>query len=361
MRPILWMILVTMAAPCVAQGDAHAVIRLRTEGIVQGNLIRLGEIAEIVSNDAAREESLAGIELGPAPEAGASRWIDLHGLRDDLYRKGVNLTTVEFAGSRRVEVKRPDLPAPIAEEKSVAKESKDWNAIVLEMLEKNVAETGPWEVGSFRLRILGDHAIEILKETNPSQWDLVVSSPWQEGRQKVTLEIPSETGKSTSLLEVVIEVDRQVVVTTGNLKRGHKITLDDLKIEPRPLRPDCPIESCFVSADDVVGLEVLHPISAEDIVLRSAVHAEPIVFRGSAVTVWIRQGTAELQLAAIAEEDGGLGEWIHAMNPDTRKRLTHKVRVIAAQVAELPQSAPYADGATAPTRRPNRSISRQGN
>lgn len=350
----LWAVAATNAE------ETQAIIRLRSEGIVTGNLVRLGEIAEIVSNDREREEALAAVELGPSPDVGKSRWIEIHALRDDLYRKGVNLTTVEFAGSRRVEVKRPsETPEPTAV--AAPKEPQDYHAIVQRLIEENVVKAGLYPQGGGYVRLLGDRALNALREAAPEHWELVVSAPWKMGRQTVYVEIPSGMGKSSFPFEVVIEVDTPVVVAARPIAIGQKIEADDVRVEARRQRQDSGLKEYVSSPREMVGKVATHAIGEGQPIERRDFRAEPIVFRGSTLTVWIRQGTAEIQLAALAQEDGGMGEWITAVNPETRQTLTHKVRVLGAQMAELPPNAPLVESSGNFSRKTTRSLSRRGN
>lgn len=94
---------IPFAAVCLlACGLQAAELHLRREASPAGSLVTLGDVAEILANDAQAKDHLAKIELFPAPNAGSSRLVRADEVRDTLARRGIDLRQVRFVGASSI-------------------------------------------------------------------------------------------------------------------------------------------------------------------------------------------------------------------------------------------------------------------
>lgn len=317
-----------------------ATVRLLPRATSASSILTLGNLAEIRCNSPERAEILRHIEISPSPAPGEVKWIDMNDVRDQLHRKGMDLTSLEFTGGRRIEVvgepvREPPPEAPVA--------PSNWEKVITDMLKSNIIARTGWDPNKVSVTFDGKRALEFLERSCPAEWELLVPPRWQAGRQTVTLEIPGSGGEPTRFtLQTHVIVKRPVLFARRAIARGEAITMAHVELMDTAVDQET-VGDMFIDPREVVGKVAARDITTGRPLGSRDVRTDPIVFRGSQVTVWIRHGSASVQMTAQAQEDGGRGDWITVVNPSTRKRLDQKVRVTGPQTAELTDDAPAAD------------------
>ena len=81
-----------------------AEIRLRPQCAASGPLVKLSDVAEIVTADKHKADALAAVELFPTPAAPQQRFVRIRELQDLLLLRGVNLVEHQFSGPSQVTV-----------------------------------------------------------------------------------------------------------------------------------------------------------------------------------------------------------------------------------------------------------------
>ena len=343
MKPgvLLTALLILAGSPGPAQS---AVLRLRQKVMIAAPIVTLGDIAEILDNDTEAAKRLSGTELMPAPLAGESTWLDLVTLKDQLYRKGVSPATLQFVGLRRVQITRVAAAAEAPSSQSELSQGRRfWLDEITKMVRANVFQRTGWHEQDVRIEVRAERAAEILDAGRPPGWDLIVPPQWCLGSQRVILELPAVAGGSPSRLEFAVNIEREprVVVARREIPRGADIQRADLETV-RPT-PGMSVEQFFGSTEELLGKKATCNLLPGRPIRRGDAKSIPLVFRNKQVTVLVHYRSAVIEMVAIAGEDGGLGDWIEAINPTTRKTLDNKVRVTGLQRAELPAQAPPSD------------------
>ena len=329
-----------------AHSPAATIVRLHARAEATTPIVTLGDVAEIIDNRPRRVAELARIELQPAPAPAEHQWLDLVGLKDRLHRRGVNLTELEFRGAGRIEIVRAalDEPAnqPIVRRPEPTKSAQEWEALVQRLLRRSIAQSTGMTDESFRLSIRGKRAFDFLEQGGADRLELRPLDRWRPGANAVELEIPKESRVTKFAISAKLSVERTFVVPRSNLSRGAEITADDIELVSRFVTE---FDQRFVrEPSEVLGRHAAKALAANRPIERTQVKSKPIVFRGSRVTVRVRTGNlALLDMFAVAREDGGLGDWIEVVNPESKKPLETKVRVTGLQRAELPLDAPELD------------------
>src|SRR5262245_43917684 len=103
-RIVLCLVFCSIASPAATE------VRLRSAASCPATVVRLGDLAEIASEDPAVASDLAAIALFPAPPAGASRQLDRHQVRQLLAISGIDLAKVTIGGSEAVIVQSAATP-----------------------------------------------------------------------------------------------------------------------------------------------------------------------------------------------------------------------------------------------------------
>lgn len=81
-----------------------AEIHLKAQCVTAGSVVFLRDLATVVSGNSNERESLAQIELFPAPIAGRTRIVRMREIQDILILRGVNTTKWSFFGASRVTI-----------------------------------------------------------------------------------------------------------------------------------------------------------------------------------------------------------------------------------------------------------------
>jgi flagella basal body P-ring formation protein FlgA len=320
-------------------GSADAVvIRLRESAEVSSLVVRLADVAEILTDDAPYRTMLKEIELFPSPEAESPRWLDAGQIKDRLYAQGVRIDELEFVGARRVKVMsadaRPAEPTPTAR-----KEPVSWKAEIERVIRQSLPGNES-TVAEVEIRIEAGRAITFLATEPWETWHLDVPAQWRDGWQEVTLTVVSGKEPLTFPFRVEIVPVRRVLSARRMLKRGEILQADDLIFVPADRTSNQ--SELFSSIEQATGLEVTREVASGNILRADDLRRPPVVFRGQPVNVHIRYGTAWLQKTFLAASDGGVGEWIevYEANARNRRQLDYQVRVTGSHTAELPINAP---------------------
>lgn len=86
-------------------------------------------------------------------------------------------------------------------------------------------------------------------------------------------------------------------------------------------------------ADVVIGRLLRRPVADAAVITRAAVDVPALVRSGGTVVTIARVDGIEVRGQAVAAQDGGLGEVVIVVNPDSRKRL--RGRVVAESLVEV--------------------------
>ena len=108
-RIFLYSTLLTLAAWSAEAAE----VRLKSEAVCSGAVVRLKDVAEIISADANEAAALAELQLFPVPSAGKSRSVRCGEIRELLTLSDVNLKAITFSGAKKLLVRRAETAAPV--------------------------------------------------------------------------------------------------------------------------------------------------------------------------------------------------------------------------------------------------------
>lgn len=252
-----------------------------------------------------------------------------------------------------VEVKAPSSGSTAPSANSTAKRTKkgiaDWREVLEGMVRRHAAASRRWPMERLKVEVEGAHALAYLEKHAPSAWDLVAKSDWALGSQPASIEV-ARGAESVSLpITVTLKVDLPVLVTLREIGRGERISAEDIEFAFEP--STSATRELLNDPSEVIGKQATHLIAKGRAIAPKDVRGAPVVFRGAQMTVWVRHGTATLQLIAMATEEGAVGEYIEAVNPASRQKLARKIRVLGPNEGEMtPESPPSKQAISAPPR-----------
>ncbi len=154
----------------------------------------------------------------------------------------------------------------------------------------------------------------------PADWDLDSAR----GRFRAVVEaVAGDGSRATLVLVGELRVLVPVPVPRRPVPAGTRLEAGMLEVVERPLRT-LPAE-VVRDVGALLGLETRRRLPAGRPVRRDDVGPPRLVRRGDPVTVVYRSGALELLLTARALEDGGLGQVVRLINPDSGRGLRARI------------------------------------
>jgi flagella basal body P-ring formation protein FlgA len=338
-------VLVALIAATISSARA-AELRLRSDAKPSGNVIKLGDIAEILGADDAQAQSLGDLELGPAPPPGKQRQISVREIQDTLERRGMNLLQCHFSGASQVNVSAAaDAAKPAAPKSksvplsSIQEANKAVTDAAVRYLHQVAGSNNPWTV---------DVDLHHLEVRGGQQ-------PWI-GTQSFDVEVRGDQGPAVFTISAKVTLPAAVVVTVKDVPCGAIIQADDVELQRVKSGPQP--DGAFSSLDDVVGREAILAIAQGQILDPDYVRASLLVRRGDIVTVYAVAPGVKVRTTARAREDGSRGQCITVESLLDRRTFIARVTgndqlEIDADATTMLAVGGVADNATPPAPRPS--------
>ncbi|MGI8978894.1 MAG: flagellar basal body P-ring formation chaperone FlgA [Pirellulaceae bacterium] len=261
-RILLYSTLLTLAA---WSADA-AEVRLKPEAVCSGAIVRLKDVAEIVSADENEAAALAELQLFPVPSAGKVRNVRRGEIRELLALSDVNLKAVTLSGAEKLVVRRA---------------------------ETHIA-------------------------SKPPATTAVVPTAYITPSTKLT-----HSGESAGVA--------LVPVATRALQRGTVLRATDLELRPAAIQNGN--SAVPPKIEDLVGKELLRPLSAGQQLFQELVQSPRLVHRNDKVTVKAVTAGVVVSTTGKALEEGGPGDNVLVEDMATKEKLV--TRVTGYQVVEV--------------------------
>ncbi len=327
-----------------------AEIQLRSNAIVGGRVVLLGDVAEIVAGSEDERAALAATELLPMPVVDAQKSLSLREVQDLLALRGVATGLHHFGGASEVQL--ASAPAQATRQSSAYRPNGSAARSAISAVENAIAK-------HLTRNVDGDRNWKVAVELTEEQVALVQtaygriaaeggSQPWH-GRQQFVLRIG--TGEKEVTVDAEIQSPDMVVVAARSLAKGDVLRESDLAVEPA--KRGVAQRGAFRSLEEVVGQEAVRPIVAGQILDMNYVRAPVLVQRGDVVTVYAYSGGVRVKTTGRSRQPGAKGELVEIESLADRRRFF--ARVADIQVVEVfasaAQATPLASREAAATQR----------
>lgn len=308
--------------------DGHAVhLRLRSQAVITGDTVTLGDVLVFPESAAALAEQVADEPVLPEAALADGAMVTHAQVQRRLHELGVNLARVLVGGALRCElnrvgaVVRPDREGPADTADFLVRPRESRAAVG----ERTLADLLRAHVAS-ELAELDDEADvrferagnEFLQLTTPP-WDFIISSP---GRDKLGLRTFHVTVRRDGRVQRKAELFAQVrlvrpaVVARKPLNPGNFVRPDEVTVETRVFEAGQILG--LAQPEEVVGQQVKKFVGAGQMVTPDALKAVDLVRRSRPVTVVGDSGAVEVRLTGMALDSGGYGEAVRVRTGDTR-------------------------------------------
>jgi flagella basal body P-ring formation protein FlgA len=280
---------------------AENVITFHDVALVKGPKVLLGDVATI---SGANADTLAALELMPAPSPGDTRRMDSGLLVARLRTSGVELDAIKVEGAHKIAATTMSLEI-----------TPD---MLAEHLRQHIELEMPWDPGLTTIDvtppaqkyIVPDGELVVEWERNP-QYNFVGSGAFR-GRILV-----DGVGHRTLMCKAHVETYRDVLVAAADIPRGAMVAPADVQRERRAL--STLRETPYERPDEVVGLVATSTIFPGQLLTKRKVTLPTLVKRNQVVLVETGSPGLLIQSRAIAQNSGAAGDVIACMNPGNKE------------------------------------------
>lgn len=305
---------------------------------VRGNIVTLGDIAELAGSDAEGIEQLEKLPLIPAPSAGLGRrlarqeiieLLSLHGYaNDELKITGANV--VKISGTAE-NASRYWIPVS-------GRQKQRATEYVQRAIQKYLQERDP-ESRLWQAQVeLDDSQV---REVLQSGENIVVGRHEVAINGKISFHIAS--GNPVASLDASISAtvapQSGVLVAVRPISRGDLIRREDLRWDAsavaNPNRPGAE------RLEDLVGKQATRSIAENRVVALADIRRPVLVDRGRVVEVTAKNAGVIVKAVARSQEDGALGDLVKVESLDTGEVYLTQVtgtREVAVFAAATPVS-----------------------
>lgn len=301
---LLGLVLLLVATPGLALE-----IRLRQQVEVAGDMVRLGELGEILGAEGGLQQALEPLELFAAPEPGGERKLSAAEISQMFAQKAAGMPEVSWSGAKTLTLKRPGQqfgPAQI-------------EALIAQFLQQNKAKLPKAQV---RFRISQPPAPFTLPAGKVSS-EIIPSDPGLLKSRSMTLIFRAD-GRllKTLLVRGEMEVITAVVAAAADLERGALLSATDLQLIERDLGG---LRDPYRDPAELLGKKLKRPVRAGEILLPTMVDSPAVIKRGDVVSMQLRGAGFSLSAQGIARQDGLVGETILVRNSNSRQDISCQV------------------------------------
>jgi len=356
-------------------------VKLRERVVPKSSVVRLGDVAEIVTADRQLARKLAVVPLMPTPAPETERFLQKHEVADMIAASGVDLAEIQLDGATRVAVSGRNLVQPASFEEATttasnspasqpdpnktASNTNNLHAAILagektsapqqlsdeelaaakSRLEQVVAEylqSKCGKVGRIDLNFTDRQLAQAASATSALTCE-GGSDPWT-GRQKLTLSFMSADGAVHLPTSAdIAEPAAPVVVALRPVGRGSIVTAADVEVHMmEPSAKTAGKRAVFESVEKLIGMEAKQALQQGEVVFADQLQSPVVVKRGDLITVVSQTSGIRVRTSARALQDGSTGELIQVESLELKQHYDARVTGLreAAVFAATRLSAP---------------------
>lgn len=336
-------------------------LRLREQPVVEGQVVRVGDLIEVVSGRCQQTDDLLQLPIAPTPREGSLQTWTRADVVQHLELRGLHATAVRWMGSDRTQLRRgkpidmsattsnssnfskvsqtipgrPQSPAFI-QERAVKQAEMLINQAITEYVTLKSGDRTDWRI---TLSVPPQFVPLMQVKTN------IVSigggrEPW-EGSQEFVFEVKDRGALVSVPIKATLELPPMIVVSKRALRREEILTAEDLTYSPIPQRSTADSSDFLTDIDKVVGKQMRRSVATGQPIEAQFVGDAVVVTRGEMVEIESVSGDVVVTTSGRASESGAVGDLIGIELLPTRKRINAsvvgpmKVRVTAVSARTM--------------------------
>ena len=295
---------------CAFAGPAYISLAFRDSVLVNDTLFTVGDIAEITGSDTATITAVTDYMAGTCAPPGYGRFISIPDFFSCHLKNKFPNVHFSTAGSKRPLVRTDYRVVHICDHET---DLRSW-----------IDSTIGWKRGAWTMTI--DNLTDSCKVLNAP---VSISFHGMEDRfpkGRTNLTFIMHQGARTNRIPVRchFSVTLPVVVALNPISRGEVIDADDCVIRRMDITRFAPRPYTSISA--LQNKRMARSIRAGTILHDRLLFAIPVVEKGDAVSIVIRNGRITITVVGIAREHGGIGDRIWVENKNTHQLIRVEIR-----------------------------------
>ncbi|MCA9040689.1 MAG: flagellar basal body P-ring formation protein FlgA [Planctomycetaceae bacterium] len=299
---------------CLCSLATAATVQFKSHANIQGEVVRLGDVAEVYDFNPQVAERLKQIILRPAPAAGLKIRISVDEVRSRLKSSGVNMLAVEMQGSTQIEVASASAPGPIqqvsytqadptAQARQLQQAVKALKQSIQQYLQAQQLSVKPEQI---ELEI-SRQQLPLLKHFTPTAYHVQGGqAPWTAPQQlKISL-LDDQKSLQSILVNVSVKAGPTALVPRYQIPRGQSLTRDDFESIP----VDRLTATMVTTYEELEGKEAVQPLAAGRPVQQNQMKPIVLVRRNAMVKVFVNSKGIQVRTLCKALKEGSQGEVI---------------------------------------------------
>jgi flagella basal body P-ring formation protein FlgA len=316
-------------------------LRFRDQPVVEGQVVRVGDMLEIISGLDQQMEDLLKLPLAPAPREGVHQTWTRADVIQHLELRGLHSNNIRWHGAEQVVVRhgKPvasstnSIPGQLASRSNSSIPGREFSpAFVQERSVKQAEMLLSQAITEYVTLKSGDRTEWRIELTVPMQFVHVMQiknnivsisgghSPW-EGTQEFVFEVKDRGALIQVPIKASLKLPPMVVSSTRPIRKDEVITADALTYSPLPKRSAASSAEYFTDIDALVGKQLRRSVST-GLAIEADFVGEPIVIsRGELVEVESIAGSVVVRTSGRAVESGSVGQLIGVELLPARKKV----------------------------------------
>jgi flagella basal body P-ring formation protein FlgA len=285
-------------------------INFRDSAVINDTLIRMSDIATIKTADHQIESDVLNSIIGEAAPAGFSRFITTDDLI--LFRLQPRFKTASFktSGCRRVFVKTDFKEIQV----------KDLSQMISAYLDSSVL----WPAGSWSYSIEnGEQKIKCLNVPFSLKFQQL-QNRYPKGESKLALVIEQGTKDYRVPISCYFRVSLPVLVAVNQIDRGSPVLKSDCELRTADITRYGP--NPYLTINEVIGKMANRTILPGTILNSQLMKQIPVIEKGQEVYISLERGKVKIEVAAVARENGSIGDKIWVENSKSHKLIRVEVK-----------------------------------
>ncbi|EKD26951.1 MAG: hypothetical protein ACD_79C00962G0003 [uncultured bacterium] len=288
------------------------VIALRQSVIIENNVVRLTELADVYGMDESTLNLMDSMVIGNTPDVGTRMFYSKSDILKCLRRSKVDTSKIRFTGFNKVEVMQP---STIITEADVMKKASQY-----------IIENFGWDETKTFIKLRNTIAeIIVPKEETELQFS-VINGTKLNGIVMLGLNVIQGNEIKKSLkLNFEVKVFEEVWVTNRVIEKDEIINAQDLILSSNNIAISKNMEAMVLSKDEIVGKIAVRKVD-KGTVINSNYIARPLLIRkGAIVKLEVDTGILKVTSVGKALDKGFMGDIIRVKNLDSKITIAGKV------------------------------------
>ncbi len=323
----------------LASAAEQVVLRFAESPRTTENVVRLGDLVEVLAGNSPSLEKALQLPLGPSPRENDSQTWHSRDVLQHLELHGLQPSGLRWSGATQVDLQRmAPGPNPISasiepafvQTRTVQLAEQLVAQAIAEYLELKTGERTDWRIVAKVPAKLAD-VIRIRRNIVGIGGG---QEPWL-GQQEFVLQIKDRDRIVNVPIEAQVELPPMVVVARRPLRRDEVLTAEALELAPLQQRSGEDPAKYFVDMEKLIGKQLKRSISTGLPIASDVVGAPTVIGRNELVEVESVSGGVSVRTMARSLGSGAVGELIDIETIPNRHRMLAtiiaplKVRVAA--------------------------------